>query len=964
MKERLIFPEIVVGRDPVDHVVGEGNGLRDVREPAGSDHRSVVAPVRRIVHEGESRLENVARRFLGHVIGVTAAVQPIDAEELALRDERLEAEIDAAERRQRIAHEPGYAVVALGEQPVILEGLADRRHPGVEVILVLEDPDRVIDPLFEVIVADLNVAVLDRLEDIERDEEVMIAEEIAEGDLVHETESVSREEIDARHVADVVGRELQPVRLNRADLLRDALPYRLERVGIDVVLRVLVDDDGRRDLPGVEIAHPPRPRLPGKPSRRGNRSRNADGVSAALRVRGKHRRDGIARRLAGERVGELAGEPRRIRGVRRREAVVVSGQYRPSRRVRFPGLPAELVHHEEIVTRLAEGAHHEPVLRGGIREREDAAENVRESIVVPRLDAPAVEIAAADLVGGEQQLFAARQDRGIPVLAGSPDEETLLARAPVDAPDVAVDRVDGGGGGEIDVRESDDARAVRRERRLYRGRGRSRVGDPRPVGKPRRGRFVGGVVGDSRELRRRDPVEIEIDLPARHADERDRLAVGRPRRAVEEIERKRELRDHPPPGNRRDEEPVEAAGFRDECDAISRRTVGEARVHAADRFEPRGHHARDEPLHDLAGERVHEVDAVEPLAIREIHELLAVRGERRLRVHVVVPLDVVREAASVGLRLLLVSVQGPVTLPDRFLPVSAELGVGDAERILDRAAERAAAEPLQNLDDLAGAVRFVDVADARLPRLVRHVSARILEIGQVIEHRGVPHEHIAARLPTDGIVFGETLGEPERNGEETAAGEYRFEQIPVHDVEGEDVHELVNGRVGVPRARSAEVDHDSPAGRLAEAEHSFGEQRPGHVRLLKIRLASVDDHGNPPADLVREIPRELLVSVFEHESRSRREIAIAVGEMDVEMGRSQDLPFEIAVLDLVLAEPAGLREGRRGVEREQRDGRDGGDGRGETRRRDRPRPSSTSPVSPRHVHKFALRGLPGKPFRR
>ena len=103
-------------------------------------------------------------------------------------------------------------------------------------------------------------------------------------------------------------------------------------------------------------------------------------------------------------------------------------------------------------------------------------------------------------------------------------------------------------------------------------------------------------------------------------------------------------------------------------------------------------------------------------------------------------------------------------------------------------------------------------------------------------------------------------------------------------------------------------DHPFPR-RLGECLDSFGQEAPGDVGLLKIRMARVEDDGDPPADIMIEIVRKLAVPVLEDHSGPCGQVPVSLVEMYVEMGSFEDFPVEFFVLDLVFAEPPRLRTG-------------------------------------------------------
>ncbi len=93
------------------------------------------------------------------------------------------------------------------------------------------------------------------------------------------------------------------------------------------------------------------------------------------------------------------------------------------------------------------------------------------------------------------------------------------------------------------------------------------------------------------------------------------------------------------------------------------------------------------------------------------------------------------------------------------------------------------------------------------------------------------------------------------------------------------------------------------------------------VRLLEIGVRSVEEKRDPLLDVVPEELRELGVAPLGHPRRILHRLLFGRIEVDVEVLGLEDLPVELVVLDLVLAEDLGP-----GGRRDEEGQGEGGDG--------------------------------------
>ena len=118
----------------------------------------------------------------------------------------------------------------------------------------------------------------------------------------------------------------------------------------------------------------------------------------------------------------------------------------------------------------------------------------------------------------------------------------------------------------------------------------------------------------------------------------------------------------------------------------------------------------------------------------------------------------------------------------------------------------------------------------------------------------------------------------------------------------------------------AHVDrqHHPVSGRLRERSHTLGDEVQIDVGLLERRVRRVEDERDLLRDLVVELLRQVHVRALGVVDDALQRPALLVVEVKVEMCRVIDVPVELVVDDLVLAERK-CRDGDRGDGEQQGD---------------------------------------------
>ena len=117
------------------------------------------------------------------------------------------------------------------------------RIAGLEVLRIINEPTASSLAYGVTKQKDEKIAVFERPVNIESYVQVMIAEQVAEGYLVHKAESESRGEKQPHTVPDIVGREFYIIGLDRADPLHRPFPCSLQAIGMRVLIQFFIQGD-------------------------------------------------------------------------------------------------------------------------------------------------------------------------------------------------------------------------------------------------------------------------------------------------------------------------------------------------------------------------------------------------------------------------------------------------------------------------------------------------------------------------------------------------------------------------------------------------------------------------------------------------------------------------------------------------------------------------------------------------
>jgi hypothetical protein len=132
------------------------------------------------------------------------------------------------------------------------------------------------------------------------------------------------------------------------------------------------------------------------------------------------------------------------------------------------------------------------------------------------------------------------------------------------------------------------------------------------------------------------------------------------------------------------------------------------------------------------------------------------------------------------------------------------------------------------------------------------------------------------------------------------------------------MHQLVPDHVVRVREVAGEgQDHARPQP-LGEAAGPLADQAPGDRRLLEVRLVGVEDQRLPLGELASEDQGEPVVPALRHAGGLLDGCLLFGIEVDVEVLRLEDLPFEPLIDDLVAAEVLGGRTVREENQRDER----------------------------------------------
>ena len=236
------------------------------------------------------------------------------------------------------------------------------------------------------------------------------------------------------------------------------------------------------------------------------------------------------------------------------------------------------------------------------------------------------------------------------------------------------------------------------------------------------------------------------------------------------------------------------------------------------------------------------------------------------------------------------------------------------------AADDALAQREHELPDAFLAPLRLDELEHRVPEVVD--QARIAEAAVPLElahlrhgvgHGGIAHRHQVDGPPDARHVVRQALVHPQRH----AAPDQGLRD----DVELEDVRELVHDEPVEQVGRLVDGQHHAVAERLGKRAHAFLGGAGNDVLLLELAAGLEEDQGNLEREVVLQIGADLLVRAFRisgHPLEMLLDLGVVV---DLEVIGGVDVPPEVVVPDLVLAEirdVGRLGHGRQGAGEQQR----------------------------------------------
>ena len=459
----------------------------------------------------------------------------------------------------------------------------------------------------------------------------------------------------------------------------------------------------------------------------------------------------------------------------------------------------------------------------------------------------------------------------------------------------------------------------------------------RPHGVP----FVEEVVGQPDEVRAIDVGQVEVGRSPAGAHERETVAVRGPRGGEHAVEREPETSAQLPRLHVDDVNGVGRTGLGDEA---QRGSVGRPRGPGAKHvkcLEIVRALAFDGLAEDGTVEHGRHVEVRVAALVRDERDLLPVGRDGRTQVQIGVVPGVVSDEPQDVLAAIPPRDLRPVSLLERALPLLRELDRSEAGRVHQRTLEAVSpGDRLDHLLDLLRAVRVRDEAHRRLALLVDEVAApEILKGNDGVGQSEVAKDHLRLGVPSARDVLGQPLDEPQRDRVGVGLPDDGLDQAAVHDVEHEDVRQLVVENVAQVLVGAREGHHHSVLEELGESADALADVRVGDVGLLEVVVRCVDDDRYDRCQLVPQDHLELVVRQLDDARDGVGQVLGAVVEIDVEVLGPGHVPGEGAVLDLVSPEPRGVRVS--------------GDHRGRDERGD-----EYGCCAPRPLHVFILPGAP------
>ena len=199
--------------------------------------------------------------------------------------------------------------------------------------------------------------------------------------------------------------------------------------------------------------------------------------------------------------------------------------------------------------------------------------------------------------------------------------------------------------------------------------------------------------------------------------------------------------------------------------------------------------------------------------------------------------------------------------------------------------------PPPRLDELEHRVAEI-VDEPRVRELA--IALELAHLRHDVRHGGVPHRHQVDRPPQAGHVVRQPFVHPERH----AAADERSGD----DIELEDVRELVNDEPVHEVRRLIHRHHHAIARGFGKRADAFLGRAGNDVLLLELAARLEEDQRNLERKIVLELGADMLVRAFSV-AGDPLQVFLDFGiVVDLEMVRRVDVPLEIVVADLILAE--------------------------------------------------------------
>src|SRR5580765_6915502 len=133
------------------------------------------------------------------------------------------------------------------------------------------------------------------------------------------------------------------------------------------------------------------------------------------------------------------------------------------------------------------------------------------------------------------------------------------------------------------------------------------------------------------------------------------------------------------------------------------------------------------------------------------------------------------------------------------------------------------------------------------------------------------------------------------------------------------MHQLVAHRVAKLGQVATERERHPALEKIGDAEQAFRRSKWKNVGLFEIAVGRINNEGDAAGHLVAELEAKNFVALLGVLQRGRRKLGFFGIEVQIDVRTLQDLPVELAVLDLVLAQDGKLRSAGCGGQGEEND---------------------------------------------